>query len=93
LEAWRHTPVFTEVETHCDSEMFYFLFGVALMLFADLKDGQVDLETVQIVRIQPGAQIIIAAGKAHFVPAAADSPPVVAVVVSRCLAVCPVGNS
>jgi mannose-6-phosphate isomerase-like protein (cupin superfamily) len=82
LEARRHTPVFTEVETHCNSEMFYFLSGVALMLFADLKDGQVNLETVQIVRIQPGTQIIIAAGKAHFVPVAADSTPVVAVVVS-----------
>jgi mannose-6-phosphate isomerase-like protein (cupin superfamily) len=82
LEAWRHTSVFTEVETHCDSEMFYFVSGVALMLFADLKDGQVDLETAQIVRIQPGTQIIIVAGKAHFVPVAADSTPVVAVVVS-----------
>jgi quercetin dioxygenase-like cupin family protein len=82
LEAWRHTPVFTEVETHSDSEMFYFLSGAALMLFADLKDGQVDLETAQIVRIQPGTQIIINAGKAHFVPVAIDSTPVVAVVVS-----------
>ncbi|MGD8399475.1 MAG: hypothetical protein PVH64_00850 [Bacillota bacterium] len=82
LEAWRHTPVFTEVETHCDSEMFYFVSGVALMLFADLKEGQPDLETVQIVRIQPGTQIIIAAAKAHFVPVAADSTSVVAVVVS-----------
>jgi mannose-6-phosphate isomerase-like protein (cupin superfamily) len=82
LRAWRHTPVFTEVETHVDAEMFYFLSGVALMLFADLKDGQADLETVQIVRIQPGTQIIIAAGKAHFVPVAVDATPVVAVVVS-----------
>jgi mannose-6-phosphate isomerase-like protein (cupin superfamily) len=82
LKAWRHTPVFIEVETHCDNEMFYFLSGVALMLFADFKDGQANLETAQIVRIQPGTQIIIAAGKAHFVPVAADSTPVVAVVVS-----------
>jgi mannose-6-phosphate isomerase-like protein (cupin superfamily) len=82
LEAWHHTPVFTEVETHCDNEMFYFLSGVALMLFADLKEGQVDLETAQIVRIQPGTQIIITAGKAHFVPVAKDSEHVVAVVVS-----------
>jgi mannose-6-phosphate isomerase-like protein (cupin superfamily) len=82
LEAWRHTPVFTEVETHVDAEMFYFVSGVALMLFADLKDGKADLETVQIVRIQPGTQIIIAVGKAHFVPVAADSEPVVALVVS-----------
>jgi hypothetical protein len=82
LEAWRHTPVFTEAETHCDNEMFYFLSGVALMLFADLKDGQADLETAQIVRIQPGTQIILTAGKAHFVPVAENSEHVVAVVVS-----------
>jgi hypothetical protein len=82
LEAWHHTPVFTEVETHCDNEMFYFLSGVALMLFVDLRDGQADLETAQIVRIQPGTQIILTAGKAHFVPVAEDSEHVVAVVVS-----------
>jgi mannose-6-phosphate isomerase-like protein (cupin superfamily) len=82
LEARRHTPVFTEVETHCDNEMFYFLSGVAVMLFADLKDGQADPETTQIVRIQPGTQIIINVGKAHFLPVAEGSEHVVAVVVS-----------
>jgi mannose-6-phosphate isomerase-like protein (cupin superfamily) len=82
LEARRHIPVFTEVETHCDNEMFYFLSGVALMLFVDLKDGHTDLETAQIVRVQPGTQIIISAGKAHFVPVAEGSEHVVAVVVS-----------
>ena len=81
LEAWHHTPTFTEVETHCDNEMFYFLSGVALMPFVDVKDGQADLDTAQIVRIQSGTQIIIAAGKAHFIPVA-DSEHVTAVVVS-----------
>jgi mannose-6-phosphate isomerase-like protein (cupin superfamily) len=82
LQAWHHTPAFQEVETHCDQEMFYFISGVALMLFIDVKDGQANLDTAQIVRIQPGTQIIIAAGKAHFVPVAEDSRPVAAVVVS-----------
>jgi hypothetical protein len=82
LEAWRHTPVFTEVETHCDNEMFYFRSGVALMLFVDLKDGRADLDTAQMVRIRPGTQIMIATGKAHFVPVAEGSEPVVIVVVS-----------
>jgi hypothetical protein len=82
LQAWHHTPTFTEVETHCDQEMFYFISGIALMLFVDVKDGQADLATAQMVRIQPGTQIIITAGKAHFVPVAADAQPVLAVVVS-----------
>jgi oxalate decarboxylase/phosphoglucose isomerase-like protein (cupin superfamily) len=82
LQAWHHTPVFTEVETHCDQEMFYFMAGVALMLFVEVQDGQADLATAQVVRIQPGTQIIIAAGKAHFVPVAEGSEPVSAVVVS-----------
>jgi mannose-6-phosphate isomerase-like protein (cupin superfamily) len=82
LRAWHHAPVFSEVETHCDNEMFYFLSGTALMLFADVKDGQADTATAQIVRIEPGTQIIISAGKAHFVPVAAGSEPVLAVVVS-----------
>jgi oxalate decarboxylase/phosphoglucose isomerase-like protein (cupin superfamily) len=55
--------------------MFYFVSGVALMLFADVKDGQANLETAQIVRIQPGMQIIVTPGKAHFVPVAADATP------------------
>ncbi len=82
LEAWHHTPVFTEVETHCDQEMFYFRSGVALMLFVDIKDECPDMDTAQMARIKAGTQIIISAGKAHFVPVAEDSEPVLAVVVS-----------
>jgi mannose-6-phosphate isomerase-like protein (cupin superfamily) len=82
LQAWHHVPAFTEVETHCDNEMFYFLSGVALMLFCDVKNNQPDLKTAQIIRIQPGTQIIISAGKAHFVPVAEGTEPVLAIVVS-----------
>jgi hypothetical protein len=82
LRAWRHTPVFQEIETHVDAEMFYFVSGVALMLFVDVKDGQVDSDTAQIVRVRPGTQLVIAAGKGHFVAVAESEVPVEMIVVS-----------
>lgn len=82
LKAWHHTPVFFEVETHVDAEMFYFISGVALMLFVDMDNGKPVLDTAQIVRIKPGTQIIIPAGKGHFVAVAESSEPVNAVVVT-----------
>jgi hypothetical protein len=80
LCAWHHMPVFHEMESHIDAEMFYFISGVALMLFIDLKNGKPDTETAQIVRIQPGTQLSIAAGKGHFVAVAEGSEPICAVV-------------
>jgi quercetin dioxygenase-like cupin family protein len=62
--------------------MFYFVSGVALMLFVDIKDGQVDLDTAQIVRVQPGTQLVIEAGKGHFVAVAESEAPVEMIVVS-----------
>jgi mannose-6-phosphate isomerase-like protein (cupin superfamily) len=82
LRAWRHTSVFREIETHVDAEMFYFVSGVALMLFVEVKEGQADLETAQIVRIQPGTQLVIEAGKGHFVAVAESEEPVEVIVVS-----------
>ncbi|HBF37160.1 MAG TPA: hypothetical protein DDW50_07550 [Firmicutes bacterium] len=82
LESWHHVPVFTEIETHVDNEMFYFISGIARMLFIDMKNGKPDINTAQVVRILPGTQIIISPGKAHFVPVAEDSMPFFAVVVS-----------
>lgn len=82
LKAWHHTPVFQEIETHIDAEMFYFLSGVALMLFVDVKDDQPVLETSQVVRIQPGTQIVISAGKGHFVAVAEGDEPLQMVVVA-----------
>lgn len=82
LRTWHNVPVFHEVETHVDAEMFYFILGVALMLFVDLKDGEPDMDTTQIVRIQPGTQIVIPAGKGHFVAVAESEEPVFMVVVS-----------
>lgn len=82
LKAWPHAPIFREIETHIDAEMFYFVSGVALLLFIDFKDGQPDPETAQVVRIQPGTQIVISAGKGHFVPVAEGDEPLEIIVVA-----------
>jgi len=82
LISWHHVPVFNEIETHIDKEMFYFISGTAIMLFIDVKQGQPDLKTAQIVRIQAGTQLIIEAGKGHFVPIAETSDPLSVIAVS-----------
>jgi hypothetical protein len=82
LQTWRHVPVFHEIETHIDAEMFYYVSGVALMLFIDVKDGRPQMDSAQIVRIQPGTQLLISAGKGHFVAVAESAESVYAVVVS-----------
>ena len=82
LKAWHHVPIFREIETHVDAEMFYFLSGAAIMLFIDVYEGQPVLDSAQIVRIQPGTQIIIPEGKGHFVAVAEGDEPVEMVVVA-----------
>ncbi len=80
LKSWKNVPLFTMVETHVDAEMFYFIKGTAIMLFADIKDGKPDMDSIEIVRVHPGTNIIIEAGKAHFVPVAEGDTPVYIVV-------------
>lgn len=82
LKAWHHIPTFSEIETHVDKEMFYFISGTAVMLFVDVADGMPVMASVQMARILPGTQIIIDAGKGHFVAVAEGSEPVCAVVVA-----------
>lgn len=82
LKAWHHAPLFHEIEWHVDAEVFYFLKGTALMLFMDIREGNPVMESGQIVRILPGTQIVIAAGKAHFVAVAETDDPVEAVVIA-----------
>lgn len=82
LKSWHHEPVFSEVEYHCDQEMFYFVAGTAIMLFADIEDGTVNMNTVQAVRIPCGTQLIIEKGKGHFVAIAENDEPVEMVVVA-----------
>lgn len=71
---------FDQVETHVDDEVFFFVSGVGLMLFMDYQDGVPDMETAQIVRIQPGTILTIEKGKGHFVAIAEGQDPVCAVV-------------
>lgn len=82
LNVWKHTPVFTELEYHQDNEMFYFVKGTAIMPFADINDGEIDMDSVQLVRVPAGTQIVIRSNKAHFVPVAQDGTPVMIIVAS-----------
>ncbi len=82
LKAWHHTPIFDEIETHVDKEVFYFVSGTAIMLFVDIIDDKPNMDTVQIVRIFPGTQIVIDEGKGHFVAVAEGNEPIYAVVVA-----------
>jgi mannose-6-phosphate isomerase-like protein (cupin superfamily) len=82
LQAWRHVPLYKEIETHIDSETFYFITGTGLMLFIDVKDGVPDIATAQIVRVRAGTQLIISAGKGHFIAVAEDSEPLFMLVVA-----------
>ena len=76
-------PGFRELEYHKDKEFFYFVQGTALMPFANFdSEGKVDEASIQIVRIPQGTQLIIDAGKLHFVPVAEGPEPVKIVVVS-----------
>jgi mannose-6-phosphate isomerase-like protein (cupin superfamily) len=82
LRTWKSVPCFSQVETHVDAEMFYFLEGTAIMLFADMKGGKPDQKSLQIVRILAGTRITIPEGKAHFVPVAEGDTPVSIIVVA-----------
>jgi oxalate decarboxylase/phosphoglucose isomerase-like protein (cupin superfamily) len=82
LKCWHSIPSFREAENHVDAEMFYFIKGIAIMLFLDYKDGAPDPDTAQVVRIQPGTCIVIHKGKGHFVPVAEDDTPIEIVVVA-----------
>lgn len=76
-------PQFQEFEYHKDKEFFYFVQGTALMPFANFdSEGKVDEASLQIVRIPKGTQLIIDAGKLHFVPVAEGPDSVRIVVVS-----------
>jgi mannose-6-phosphate isomerase-like protein (cupin superfamily) len=68
LSSSKSEPIFKEIESHIDAEMFYFISGTAFMLFIDIKNNKPIIGTAQIVRIQQGTQLIIPAGKGHFVP-------------------------
>lgn len=68
LTAWHHALEFDQVEIHKGREVFFFTEGECVMIFCDLEEGEPVMESIQIVRIQPGTEICVEAGKAHFVP-------------------------
>lgn len=68
LTAWHHVPEFTQVEFHEGEETFFFVEGECIMIFCDLENGKPVMESIQIARIQPGTELHVEAGKAHFVP-------------------------
>ncbi len=68
LEGWHHELRFDQVEYHEDTENFYFMEGVCLMLFCDRKDGEVDASSLRLTRIHPGTQVEVEGGKCHYVP-------------------------
>ena len=82
LQCSKSEPIFKEIESHIDAEMFYFVSGTAIMLFVDIKDEKPLLDTVQIVRIQSGTQLIIPSGKGHFVPVPEGTDPIEIIVVA-----------
>lgn len=79
--SWHHKLEFDQVEYHSDKEIFYFVSGVGIMLFADIVDGKVDMTTVQLERIFPGTELVVDAFKGHFVPVAQNDEPVRIIVV------------
>ncbi len=68
LETFKKEIEYTQVEHHVDGETFYFISGECVMLFCDLENGAVAEDSIRLVRIQPGTQIEIPAGKAHYAP-------------------------
>ena len=68
LQGWHHELCFHQVEYHEDTENFFFMEGVSLMLFCDRNGDVPDMSTLQLVRIQPGTQVEVEAGKCHYVP-------------------------
>lgn len=68
LKGWHRTVEFDTVEYHMDTENFYFAEGVCIMPFANRIGDAVDIGSLQLVRIQPGTQVEVKAGKCHYVP-------------------------
>ncbi|NLI54054.1 MAG: hypothetical protein GX417_06965 [Clostridiales bacterium] len=68
LEGWHRMIEFDTVEYHDDAENFLFFEGVSLMLFCDREGDRLLPESMQLVRIMPGTQVEVKAGKCHYVP-------------------------
>lgn len=68
LQGWHQKVEFHTVEYHEDTENFFFFEGECIMPFCD-RNGEVpDMDTLQFIRIRPGTQVEVKAGKCHYVP-------------------------
>ena len=72
LTSWHHKPEFDQIEYHDGQELFFFTEGPCLMLFCDIRDGAPIMESAQLVRIEAGTELLVDAGKGHFVPVGVD---------------------
>lgn len=69
LKGWHRTIAFREVEYHKDAENFFFFQGECIMIFCDKTlSNEIDMESIQLVRIPAGTQVEVAAEKCHYVP-------------------------
>ena len=75
-------PKITQIEYHGDAETFVYLDGEALVLFCDLKNGNVDLASFSLARILPFTQVCIEKNKGHSVPISLSRNIVNALVIS-----------
>ncbi len=67
----RREPVFDRLETHQASECAFFCTGEAIMPFATMRDGKLDVESICLARIPAGTQVEIDAGVPHYIAVAA----------------------
>ena len=68
LQGWHRTVEFDTLEYHDDTENFYFTEGTCIMPFGTRVGDSVDPDSLQLVRIRPGTQVEVKAGKLHYVP-------------------------
>ncbi|MDR1541884.1 MAG: hypothetical protein LBU32_28675 [Clostridiales bacterium] len=82
LKGWKHAPVFTDLEFYPDKRLVFVVMGCGIFPFADVKDGVVDMESVQLIRAKRGSKFVVPAYKASFAPVAENELEVICVIAS-----------
>lgn len=77
----RREPVFDRMEVHEAPECAFFCSGEAIMPFGQMKDGKLDPESLCLLRIPEGTQVMIGANVPHYIAVAATDEIVNAVYV------------
>lgn len=68
--AYPHAIEFDKVEYHEDYELYSFYQGSAAMILCDIVDGKPVSESIQLIRIEAGTQLLLHPYKGHYVPIA-----------------------